>query len=154
MVPIVSGQQLESVRENIDDGFEALRRPPRRTGDIDHQGIADCAGAGTGERCHGSRVQTSGDHCVNKPRGLPLQYVGRGFGCDVTQSEPCAPRCDHQLSLSDSRPNRLGNRLAIVGHEVSPHRAASLHEELLEYLAGTVLANTSRHTIADGDYNC
>src|SRR5918996_688881 len=86
-MPVVSAQQLESVRDQIDDGLEVLDGSLRGSWQVHHERVADRSGPGPGERGHGSRFETTGDHRVNEAGRLPLENGGSRLRSHISEAE-------------------------------------------------------------------
>src|SRR5690606_19257763 len=148
----VSGQQLEGVVEDRQDGGQRLRGASGGAGQVDHQRRAHHPGDRPRQGGHGRGFETRRQDEVYEAGRRAVDHLGGRLGGDVSGPEPGAAGGDHEVGLFGGGEDGVPGPVLLVGDDAAGHRGCARSDEHLgQGVAGVVGAGSVVDAIGDRD---
>ena len=114
-------QQLQGVRDEVENELEVLYGTFRASREIQDEGRPAGRCLGSGKRRHGRLVERTSAHELTKPVDSPVGHPHRRLGCDVTWSDTRATGGHDKRNLSnvDRTGDRVGDLLDRVRNDLN-----------------------------------
>ena len=140
------------MRQRRPQYLEAVAAAAGRAGKVHDEGLTPHAGDPTREQRMRSLDDRVGANRLGDPGHGALEHLGRRFRRDVTRREAGAAGGQHDRGLLRELRNRLGDRVAVVGHDAAFDLVALRGEQPAQQVAAFVLAGSFSDPVGDREH--
>lgn len=151
----VSGEEVESVREQGQHGQQGAFRATGASGKVEHEGAATDAADASAERGEGRVTEAVLAHFFGEAGDESMADGECCFGGDIAGSEACASGGDDQgCAFGGVTQSGLDLRLLVGQHGDVRNGCACCCEDCRDGGAGEICLRSCEAAVADGDDDC